>query len=127
MFRWLAMRPVTSCSPMKTRPASGCSNPAIIRSVVVLPQPEGPRSVRSSAGSTVRLTSRTAYTSPFTRCANRFETPSTRMPAALTSSSQDARHFHGARRAESPEQGTDRDDDHEHDEDDEDREGGGRP
>ena len=67
------MRPVTSCSSMKIRPEFGSSNPAIIRSVVVLPQPDGPRSVRNSAGWTVRLTSRTAYTSPFTRCANRLD------------------------------------------------------
>src|SRR5574337_663291 len=126
MFRWLAMRPVTSCSPMNTRPESGCSNPAIIRSVVVLPHPDGPRSVRSSAGCTVRLTSRTAYTSPFTRWANRLDTCSIRMPTALTSPSEETRHFHRARGAETPEQSADHADHHENDDHDEDREGGGR-
>ena len=60
MLRRLASRPVTSSSPMRTRPASGRSKPAIIRSVVVLPQPDGPSSVTSSPGATVRLTSRAA-------------------------------------------------------------------
>jgi len=57
---------VTSRSPMKISPALGSWKPAIIRSVVVLPQPEGPSSVISSPGATSRLTSRTAATSPFT-------------------------------------------------------------
>src|SRR4029450_10060966 len=35
-------------------PGSGFRSPAIIRSSVVLPQPEGPRSARTSPGSTVR-------------------------------------------------------------------------
>jgi len=87
MFRWLAIRSVTSCSPMKTRPASGRSKPATIRSVVVFPQPEGPSSVRNSPGCTARLMSLTAYTSPFTRWLNCFDSCWIRMPTALTSAS----------------------------------------
>src|SRR5579883_929891 len=45
-------------------PEVGCSRPAIRRSVVVLPHPEGPTRVSSSPGATVRLRSRTAAT-PF--------------------------------------------------------------
>lgn len=41
-------------------PEDGISNPAIILSVVVLPQPDGPRNVRNSPGLTVRFTLSTA-------------------------------------------------------------------
>src|SRR5690348_5252066 len=51
--------------PSSTRPVSGCSKPAIIRSVVVLPEPDGPSSVKNSPSPTVRSTSSTATTSPY--------------------------------------------------------------
>ena len=38
-------------------PAVGCSKPAIIRSVVVLPQPDGPRNDTNSPFSAARLKS----------------------------------------------------------------------
>ena len=38
----------TSRPSSKTRPSSGRSNPAISLSVVVLPEPEGPSSVKNS-------------------------------------------------------------------------------
>ena len=38
---------VTSCPSMRMVPAVGDSSPAIMRSEVVLPQPEGPRMVVS--------------------------------------------------------------------------------
>ena len=42
---------VTSCEPNSTRPpASGCSRPAMMRSMVVLPQPEGPSRTSVSPG-----------------------------------------------------------------------------
>ena len=41
-------------------PGSGCSRPAMIRSRVVLPEPDGPSSATSSPVATVRLTSRKA-------------------------------------------------------------------
>jgi hypothetical protein len=47
---------VTSTPSMKTRPALACSSPAIVRSVVVLPQPEGPSNVTSVPGSISKLT-----------------------------------------------------------------------
>src|SRR5207253_3081898 len=47
------------------RPASGRSNPAISRSVVVLPDPEGPSSVKNSPGAMSRSTQSTATTSPY--------------------------------------------------------------
>ena len=49
-------------------PAVGFSNPAIIRSVVVLPQPDGPRNDTNSPFSTARLKSMTAATSPNSFC-----------------------------------------------------------
>ncbi len=49
---------------MKTSPWLGCSKPAIMRSAVVLPQPEGPRIDRNSPCRTVRLLPATATTSP---------------------------------------------------------------
>src|SRR6478752_7191238 len=45
-------------------PAVGFSKPAIIRSVVVLPQPDGPRNETNSPRSAARLKSRTAAVSP---------------------------------------------------------------
>jgi hypothetical protein len=63
-LRSFAARSVTSVSPIKMRPPDTDSSPATIRSVVVLPQPEGPSSVTSSAGSTRNDTSSTAVTSP---------------------------------------------------------------
>ena len=56
----------TTCPAMLTVPpsASGCSKPAIIRRVVVLPQPEGPSSVTSSPGGTVKDTASTTVTLP---------------------------------------------------------------
>ena len=44
-------------------PPVGCSNPAIIRSVVVLPHPDGPSSEKNSPGSMRRSMSSTATTS----------------------------------------------------------------
>ena len=62
--RSFAARKVTSCPPISTRPADTASNPATMRSVVVLPQPEGPSRVTSSPGATVKDTRSTAVTGP---------------------------------------------------------------
>ena len=52
-------------SPFRTMlPEDGVSSPAMERSVVVLPQPEGPRSVTSSPGAIEKLMPATAVTSP---------------------------------------------------------------
>src|SRR5579862_42047 len=61
----------------ETVPASGRSKPAITRSVVVLPEPDGPRRVKNSPAPTCRCTSSTAVTPP-----NRFRIPSTPTSAA---------------------------------------------
>ena len=57
--------------PIRTSPALGCSNPAISRNEVVLPQPDGPRKVKNDPRATRRSTPSTAATAP-----NRFATPS---------------------------------------------------
>ena len=46
-------------------PASGRSKPAIRRSVVVLPEPDGPSMVKNSPRRTSRSTESTATTSPY--------------------------------------------------------------
>ena len=45
-------------------PSVGVSNPAIIRKVVVFPQPDGPNRVTNSPGFIVRLKSLTIYSFP---------------------------------------------------------------
>ena len=51
--------------PSRTiRPDVGETKPAIMRKVVVLPQPEGPSSERNSPCGRLRDTSRTAWTEP---------------------------------------------------------------
>src|SRR5688572_9620336 len=52
-------RPATMMSPLVAR-----SRPAIMRNVVVLPQPEGPRRQTTSPAETFKSTSRTATKSP---------------------------------------------------------------
>src|SRR4051812_27154919 len=50
----------TTRPAMLIAPSVGCSRPATQRSVVVLPQPEGPSSTTISPAATVKLTSSTA-------------------------------------------------------------------
>src|SRR5438094_6087836 len=59
------------------RPASGRSKPAISRSVVVLPEPDGPSRVKNSPGAMSRSTPATAATSPYER-----RTPTSRTAGA---------------------------------------------
>ena len=55
---------VTSLPASSMLPPSGRSNPAISRSSVVLPEPDGPSSVKNSPGWTVRSVAARAFTSP---------------------------------------------------------------
>src|SRR3989338_10795222 len=55
---------LTSLPPMKTLPPVTSSRPAIMRRIVVLPQPEGPTSTTNSRRSTLRLQSITAWIPP---------------------------------------------------------------
>src|SRR5256714_13434204 len=54
-------------SPNKTRPASSSQKPATMRKSVVLPQPDGPSSVKNSPSRTAIETSSTARTVPKVR------------------------------------------------------------
>ena len=56
--------PVTSAPLIATVPASGVTKPATERSVVVLPHPEGPRSVKNSPGTTASDTPSSALVVP---------------------------------------------------------------
>jgi hypothetical protein len=49
---------------MEMVPPVGRSNPARARNVVVLPQPDGPSSVKNSPSAMLKLTPRTACTLP---------------------------------------------------------------
>src|SRR5689334_3741590 len=51
-------------SPITISPSSGRSSPATLRSVVVLPQPDGPSSVKKLPGLTSKLTPASASTPP---------------------------------------------------------------
>src|SRR5215213_7621137 len=63
----------TSSPPIEIMPAVGCSRPAIQRSVVVLPQPEGPSSTTISPAAIRKLTSSTAGR-PTENCLRKCET-----------------------------------------------------
>src|SRR4051812_16298347 len=71
---------VTSLPCSRIRPSVGSSNPAIIRSVVVFPHPDGPSIVKNSPSRMVKETSSTAQKSP-----NIFVTASMTMPSARSS------------------------------------------
>src|SRR5438270_8965993 len=64
MLRCWTERSLTRWPRMRTSPLVGISSPAIIRSTVVLPPPLGPSSAINSPSWTVKLTLRTATTSP---------------------------------------------------------------
>ena len=68
---------------MSTSPASAVSNPATIRSAVVLPQPDGPSSATSSPGAISSDIPSSALAGPKARVSSRSDTlvPS-RAPAA---------------------------------------------
>src|SRR5215475_1939715 len=76
--RWAGSRSMR-LSPKRISPASSSQNPAIMRSKVVLPQPDGPSSVKNSPSPTSRSMPSTARTVPKLR-----ETPAIEMPATLT-------------------------------------------
>src|SRR5215211_489501 len=61
-------RSLTTRPSMRTSPSLGRSRPAMVRSRVVLPQPEGPRRTRYSPSSVARSTPLTAATRPPSNC-----------------------------------------------------------
>ena len=71
----------TGSPSSRTSPSVGCSKPAIMRSVVVLPQPDGPSSEKNSPSAIVRSRSSTAVAAP-----KRFVTPSKRTASLIAPS-----------------------------------------
>src|SRR5215203_4872759 len=92
---WGGLR-VTSSPPITTRPAVGGTKPATMRSVVVLPQPEGPSSATISPCATSRSTRSTAVEAPYRLPrASRTRRPITSPPHRRRSrSSYDPRYGH---------------------------------
>src|SRR5829696_7990378 len=60
IFRARGGRPTMGSPPIRTSPDVGCSRPAISRSSVVFPQPDGPRRTRYSPSVVARSRSSTA-------------------------------------------------------------------
>src|SRR3989454_5271935 len=90
-------------------PLVGSSKPAIIMSVVVLPEPLGPRTVTISPRAMSTLMSSTALTRPsydFTsRCSRRYDTGATRSP--LRARHDEGVHDHATRASRSHHDGMD--------------------
>ncbi len=77
MLRWLGSISLIVLPSSTMRPPVGNSKPAIMRSVVVLPQPLGPSSVTNSPFSTDSETLSTATTLPLpSRAGKRFSSAS---------------------------------------------------
>src|SRR6185437_9974388 len=64
MSRSFGGRSLTTSPPIEMLPEVTSSRPAIIRNVVLLPQPEGPTNTTNSLSGMSRLMLRTASTSP---------------------------------------------------------------
>src|SRR4029079_11012925 len=79
MSRWAGCSAVMSTSPIEIVPSVISSSPAIIRSSVDLPQPDGPTRTMNSPSAIERLTSSTATTPP----ANDLVTCSSSIPAIV--------------------------------------------
>ena len=62
--RLYGLLPVMSSSPIRMLPSVGSSSPATIRSVVVLPQPDGPSRAKNEPGGIVSERSSTATNEP---------------------------------------------------------------
>jgi hypothetical protein len=81
MSRSLGGRSLTTRSPIEIWPPEISSNPAIMRSAVDLPQPDGPTSTMNSWSSIARSSCLITATSP-----NRLTIPSSLTPAICLSS-----------------------------------------
>src|ERR687897_3714926 len=82
-------RSLTTCPSMKTSPSLGCSSPAMVRSRVVLPHPEGPRRTRYSPSSVARSMPSTAWTRPPSNCLTSPRTSTTLVTAGRRSRAAD--------------------------------------
>src|SRR3954463_3009872 len=91
---------VTSSSPRKICPEVGSSRPAIMRKVVVLPQPDGPSRQKNSPSRTVKLESCTATKSA--KALRKFSTRISAMRSVRKLGDDDEHRGAGERRQERP-------------------------
>src|SRR4029453_14280293 len=82
-------RSLTTCPSMRTSPALGSSSPAVVRSRVVLPHPEGARGGRSAPPSVARSMPSTALTRPPSNCLPSPRTSTTLVTAGRRSRAAD--------------------------------------
>src|ERR1051326_300861 len=87
--------PLTQVSPMRMRPPEASSSPAIMRSEVVLPQPEGPSNTTNSPDSIFRFNRSTATTEPNFLTTSSKVTDIGKPPASILST---ALSLHGSKR-----------------------------
>src|SRR5713226_10642742 len=85
MPRSRGVKSLTRRPPMRISPEVGSSRPAIIRSRVVLPEPEGPRRTRNSPSRLSRSTLATAPTFPRLNTLVSFLVSTTAMDLSLSS------------------------------------------
>jgi hypothetical protein len=76
--RWFGRRPRTSVPPIRITPVDGSMKPDIMRRMVVLPQPDGPRNEKNSPGLMWTVTWSTALKVPKSA-----QTPSRSTPALI--------------------------------------------
>src|SRR5271154_5262552 len=99
MLRRLARSAVTSSPSIRIWPRVGDSNPAIMRKVVVLPHPLGPRNVTSSPRAAVRLKFLTTASAPkdFSTpdsCRNVMGNPSSRRDPSASAAPEELNETH---------------------------------
>ena len=101
--RWLGGTPTTSLPYSRIWPSVGSSKPPIIRSVVVLPHPDGPSSEKNSPSPITRSTRSTAVTTP-RREWNRFAMPTSSIAGGtgVGSGRQVARRYSRGERRDPP-------------------------
>src|ERR1700693_4958801 len=100
MSRCDARLKLTSSPPRRMRPEVGSSRPAIMRSVVVLPHPEGPSRQKKFPSGTVKVESRTAVKPPNALCRCSMRISATALPRKLRRHGEE--HRAGERRHEGP-------------------------
>src|ERR1043166_1360628 len=93
MPRSRGVRSLTTRPPMRMSPEVGSSRPAIIRSRVVFPEPEGPRRTRNSPSRLCKSTLLTAPTFPRLKILVRFLVSTTAIAPPSLPLREDAPHF----------------------------------
>src|SRR3954469_23141043 len=100
MSRCEARFHVTSSPPRKILPSVGSSRPAIMRKVVVLPQPEGPSRQKNSPSLTVKVESFTATKSAKALCRRSTRISATSLCSSGRELGDDGEHRHAGKRGD---------------------------